>query len=124
MKHYDVVMSDRVLGGYRWLDNETLQKKTLLDFVRMDLQFSMYRYSLNFWSRLFGLLFWRVQHNENIQGKLKLAQKGHHDMDIHDFDFIVPYKKSGMIASFLYKIIHQYYHQVEKRRRIPICEDC
>lgn len=120
MKHYDVVMSDRVLGGYRWLDNETLQKKTLLNFVELDLLFAKYRYSLNIWSRIFGLLFWRIQHNQNIEGKMKLALKGHYKMNIHDFDFIVPYKKSSFFMEYIYKMIHQYYHQIEKRQRIDI----
>lgn len=120
MKHYDVVMSDRVLGGYRWQDNETLQKKTVLDFVERDLQFARYRYSLTFWSRLFGLLFWRIQHNRNIEGKLKLAQRGHHDMDIYEFDFVVPYKKSSLLNVFIYKIIYKIYHNIKKMNRIYI----
>lgn len=118
MKRYDVVMSDAVLGGYRWLDNETLRKETLLNFVQADLLFAQYRYSLTPWSRLFGRLFWRVQHNLNIEGKLELARKGHHDMSRHDFDYIVPYKKSSRIMRFLYKMVQQIYHQIEKRGRI------
>ena len=120
MKRYDVVMSDAVLGGYRWLDNETLRKETLLDFVEGDLLFAQYRYSLTPWSRLFGRLFWRVQHNLNIEGKLELARKGHHDMDRHDFDHIVPYKKSSRVMRFLYKMVQQIYHQIEKRGRIYV----
>lgn len=120
MKNYDVVISDRVLGGYRWLENETLQKKTLLDFVKLDFQFARYRYSLTFWSRIFGILFWRVQHNINIEGKLKLAQKGHHKMDIYDFDFVIPYKKNSFFKIFIYKIIHKIYHYIEKINRIYI----
>ena len=122
MKQYEVVISDRVLGGYRWLDNETLRKETLLNFVEADLLFARYRYSLTFWSRFFGLLFWRVHPNLNIEGKLELPRQGHPDMNQHDFDFIVPYKKSNIIVRFLYKLVQHVYHQIEKIGRIYISD--
>ena len=118
MKDYTVLESGKVLGGYRWQENDSLRKSTILNLVEADLLFARYRYSLTPWSRLFGRLFWRVQHNLNIEGKLELARKGHHDMDRHDFDHIVPYKKSSRVMRFLYKMVQQVYHQIEKRGRI------
>ena len=41
-------------------------------------------------------------------------------MDWHDFDHIVPYRKSSRVMRFLYKMIQQIYHQIEKRGRIHI----
>ena len=118
MKDYTVLHSGKVLGGYRWQENDSLRKSTILNLVEADLLFARYRYSLTPWSRLFGRLFWRVQHNLNIEGKLELARKGHHDMGRHDFDHIVPYKKSSRVMRFLYKMVQQIYHQIEKRGRI------
>lgn len=120
MKDYTVLHSGKVLGGYRWQENDSLRKSTILNLVEADLLFAQYRYSLTPGSRLFGRLFWRVQHNLNIEGKLELARKGHHVMDWHDFDHIVPYKESSRVMRFLYKMIQQIYHQIEKRGRIHI----
>lgn len=122
MKDYTVLHSGKVLGGYRWQENDSLRKSTILNLVEADLLFARYRYSLTPGSRLFGRLFWRVQHNLNIEGKLGLARKGHHDMDRHDFDHIVAYKESNRVMRFLYKMVQQLYHQIEKRGRIYFSE--
>lgn len=114
MRDYTVLESGKVLGGYRWQDNDTLRKETLQNLVEADLLFARYRYGQTLASRIFGLLSERVQHNLNIEGKLALARKAQQPMDLHDFDQILPYKKTNMFTSFLYKMTRQVYHQIEK----------
>ena len=117
MRDYTVLESGKVLGGYRWQENATLREETLQNLVEADLLFARYRYGRTRASRIFGMLFERVQHNMNVDGKIALAKKAHLAMSVHDFDQILPYKESSRFVSFLYKMIRQAYHQIEKGNR-------
>lgn len=73
MKNYAVICSDRILGGCRWGDNETLKKATLLHLIRSDELLSLYTYKTSpfaaWWGRVFGAASsWR-----NIHRKQKVA---------------------------------------------------
>ena len=109
MKHYRVIRSDCVLGGYRWAENETLKKSSLHNLVRSDYLFAQYRYSLNAFSRLWGKLFWRAEYNENLRYKIKDGEKGNIILTPQDFDDIVPYRRTNVIVYVLYKILQRGY---------------
>ena len=117
MKNFTVLHSGKVLGGYRWQDNATLRKSTILELVETDLLFARYRYGLTLWSRIFGDFFGRIQYNMNIQGKQKIVNKGCNILSIQDFDYITEYKKSNIVLQYIYKIIKNIYHQLEKHGR-------
>lgn len=120
MKNYTVLHSGRTLGGYRWADNATLHRETLLGLALSDYLFADYRYSLSPGSRLFGALFRRVQHNRNVKGKIRLARQADIPLAERDFDFITPFRPSSRLLDLLYRLVSNLYHQAEKRGRHPL----
>ena len=109
MKHYRVIRSDCVLGGYRWAENETLKKTTLQKLVYSDYLFACYRYRQSLFSKLWGKLFWRAEYNENVRYKIKDGKKGNIVLTPTDFNEIVPYRKTNPVVYLLYKILQRVY---------------
>ena len=123
MKRYTVLLSGRTLGGYRWADNATLNRETLLSLALSDYLFADYRYRLSPGGRLFGALFRRVQHNRNLEGKIRLARLAGIPLAERDFDFITPYRPSSRALDALYTLVLNAYHQLEKTGRHPLPPD-
>lgn len=117
MRDFTVLHSGKVLGGYRWQDNATLRRSTILELVETDLLFARYRYGLTRWSKIFGYFFWRIQYNMNVHGKRKIGNKDSNVLEVQDFDYIIKYKKNNIILQFIYKLIKNIYHQLEKQGR-------
>ena len=82
MRKYDVVTTDCIIGGYRWNENATLNKQTLLDFIRADDLLMAYAYHKNSrtacWGRWFGdAVSWRNiwrKNNTAVQNKIRITQ--------------------------------------------------
>lgn len=109
MKDYRVIVSDCALGAYRWAENETLRKSSLLGLVHSDYLFAQYRYSLSPFSRLWGRLFWRAEHNENMGYKIKDGKRKDILLSPQDFDFIVPYRPTNGFLSILHRALRKLY---------------
>lgn len=75
MKDHAVICSDRILGGYRWSENETLQLSSLLQMIQTDELLSMFSYQQSRFSRCWGQVFGAASSWRNIQRKKHLAEK-------------------------------------------------
>lgn len=120
MKDYTVVESGKVLGGYRWAENATLHRETIFNLVEADFYFSQYRYSISIVSKIFGIMFWRIQYNQNICRKIELLKKYNINIQKSDFNFIIPYKRYSYFKYIIYKIINKIYYFINKKSRIYI----
>lgn len=109
MKHYRVVMSDCVLGGYRWAENETLKPTSLQELVRSDYLFARYRYTQTAFSRLWGRIFWRAEYNENVRYKIRDGQRKSISLKPQDFNRVVSYRKTNPVLYALYKLFQRAY---------------
>ena len=118
MRDYTVVESGKILGGYRWAENDTLHREVLLKLIETDFYFTQYRYSRTLFSKIFGILFWRVQHNENINKKMNLVEKYNLNIQKSEFNFITPYKENIYILHIMYKIVDKIYYFINKIFRI------
>lgn len=118
MKDYSVIHLGCVTGGYRWSDNASTRKDVIISMVESDYFFSLYRYSVSFWSKLFGKLFWRVELNRNICSKQGIARRSNFIIEEHDFTQLPMLKKNFFLSIFIYRSIQQVYHQLEKIWRL------
>ena len=75
MRDYEVITSDRVLGGYRWGKNETLKKESLLRMITADELLSRYTYEQTRFSCLWGTLFGAASSWRNIWQKKRIASR-------------------------------------------------
>ena len=120
MKDYTVVESGKVLGGYRWAENATLRRETIFNLVEADFYFSQYRYSISIVSKFFGIMFWRIQYNQNISRKIEFLKKYNINIQKSDFNFIIPYKRCSCFKYIIYKMINKVYYFINKTCRIYI----
>ena len=109
MRNYRVVMSDCVLGGYRWAENETLKLTSLQELIRSDYLFARYRYNQNALSWLWGCVFWRAEYNENVRYKIRDGQRKNISLKPQDFNGTVPYRKTNPVLFALYKLLQRTY---------------
>lgn len=109
MRDYDVVTTDCVIGGYRWDENATLNKQTLLDFIRADDLLMAYAYQKNAktkqWGRWFGAaISWR-----NIWRKNNTAIQCGVSITTEEFAAASRFPKPGFLKRNLYLAIYTGY---------------
>lgn len=109
MKNYTVLLSDCILGGYRWGINETLKRETTLGLVHADFCFANYRYGRNAFSKVWGRLFGKLQYQLNVENKCVLSGKGELKLHADDFAFIAPLSKSSPFLKLLYFGVKAFY---------------
>lgn len=104
MKDYTVLRSGMVLGGYRWVNNETLKISTIEKLIYSDSLFAQYRYGLTPFSKVWGKLFANAQMQDNINAKLTLIKKYGAVEDCKISNFLIR-KHVTPILLYVYKII-------------------
>lgn len=109
MKSYAVICSDRLLGGCRWEDNDTLSKENLLHMIRSDELLSRYTYGLSrfawWWGRVFGgASSWR-----NIYRKQKLATQNKMQLTEQEFQAVTAYPKPGRCKRTFFLVLYAFY---------------
>lgn len=109
MRDYDVVTTDCVIGGYCWDENATLNKQTLLDFIRADDLLMAYAYQKNAktkqWGRWFGAaISWR-----NIWRKNNTAIQCGVSITTEEFTAASRFPKPGFLKRNLYLAIYAGY---------------
>lgn len=104
MKDYTVLRSGVVLGGYRWVNNETLKISTIEKLIYSDFLFAQYRYGLTYFSKLWGEFFVNAQLQDNINAKLKLIRKYGAVEDCKISNFLIR-KHVTPILLYVYKTI-------------------
>ncbi len=114
MKNYAVICSDRLLGGYRWKDNESLKKDSLLGMIQADELLSkfLYRQSsfAHIWEKLFGpAIAWR-----NIRKKMEIAEKYHVEITKEEFCGVSLYVEPGICKKCLFEIIYVIYRLIRR----------
>ena len=75
MRDYAVILSDHVLGGYRWGDNESLRVESLIQMIRADELMSDYAFSISAFSRWWGKNFGAAISWRNVYRKEKIARQ-------------------------------------------------
>lgn len=104
MKDYTVLRSGMVLGGYRWVNNETLKISTIEKLIYSDSLFAQYRYGLTPFSKVWGKLFANAQLQDNINAKLALIKKYGVVEDCKISNFLIR-KHVTPILLYVYKTI-------------------
>ena len=102
MQNYTVIRSGATLGGYRWMDNETLKIHTIKQLIISDKLFAEYRYALSKFSFFWGMIFGNIQMRINVNDKLAILKKYEvNDIAIGEYENIT----KNNLKIFLYKII-------------------
>lgn len=114
MKNYAVICSDRLLGGCRWEDNESLKKDSLLGMIRADELLSKFLYKqshfAHMWEELFGsAIAWR-----NIRKKMKIAERYHVEITKEEFCGVSLYAEPGILKKCLFEIIYVIYRLIRR----------
>lgn len=102
MANYTVLRSDIILGGYRWSQNATLNRDTLIALVKSDGLFAEYRYGKTAFSRLWGHLFGDVQSVDNMYSKISAGETGHITLTLSDFAY-----QDSHFCFTLRKVLHR-----------------
>lgn len=114
MKNYAVICSDRLLGGYRWNDNESLKKDSLLGMIQADELLSKFLYRQNFfahmWEKFLGpAISWR-----NIHKKMKIADTHYVDVTKEDFRGISLYDEPGIFKKCFFESVYIAYRLIRR----------
>ncbi len=109
MKRYRVIQSDCSLGAYCWSENETLKKSSLLSLVQSDALFAQYRYSRNFFSKIWGRIFGLCEYRRNLDYKISTGEYKKFGLTYHDFDTIMPYRAPNLLVWYAYRFIQRIY---------------
>ena len=114
MKNYDVITTDCVIGGYRWNQNASLNKQTLLDFIRADDLLMQYAYQKNsktaLWGRCFGAaISWR-----NIWRKNNIATQYGIPINREEFAQASCFSRPSVVNQNLYLALYASYRLLRK----------
>lgn len=109
MRHYAVVCSDRILGGYRWNDNETLRKSSLLQLIQTDELLSRYLYGNSPFAAWWGSVFGAASSWRNIRRKQKIAARYGVDTTKEDFQSATTYLEPSEIKKSLFLGLYALY---------------
>ncbi len=109
MRNYDVVDSDCILGGYRWEENATLHKQTILNFIIADDLIMRYVFSRNKPARIWGRFFAASVSWRNIHRKQKLAENNGLDIPKTEFRKASLYKEPCRLMKALYLAVYAGY---------------
>ena len=109
MKHYSVICSDRVLGGCRWGDNESLKRTSLLGMIQSDELLSKFLYQRSalglLWEKIFGAaIAW-----QNIHRKQKIAEWYHIEVTKEDFQAISLYQEPSKVKKGIFFAVYAIY---------------
>ena len=102
MKHYGVVLSDRVLGAYRWGENESLRPETLLQMIRADELLSAYTYTQGAFARQWGRFFGAASSWRNIRRKRRIAQRCRISIPEEAFCSATDYAEPGKLKKAMF----------------------
>ncbi len=102
MRDYAVILSDRVLGSYRWDDNASLSKESLLQMVRSDERLLAYVYGRSRFSRRWGGIFGAAASWRNIKTKMNIAQRHHLQIPYEAFCSATDHAEPGQIRKALF----------------------
>lgn len=109
MKNYDVVNSDCIIGEYRWGDNASLKKETILNFITADDLIMQYVYSQGKFAALWGKLFGSSVSWRNVHRKQALAQSSGSYIPRSDFQKASMYKEPCRLVKAIYLALYAGY---------------
>lgn len=109
MKHYDVMNTDCVLGGYRWDENATVKKETLLNLIVADNLIMQYVYSQGHLSAIWGKIFGAAISWRNIHRKQNIALKNGITISAEEFKNVSIYKEPCKLIKAIYLSIYAIY---------------
>lgn len=123
MKNYAVICSDRLLGGYRWEDNESLKKDSLLGMIQADELLSKFLYGQNHFAHVWGEIFGSAIAWRNIRKKMQIAEKYHVEIGKEEFRNISLYAEPGILKKcffesvyIIYRLIRRWYGWVQQMK--------
>ncbi|MBR4703111.1 MAG: glycosyltransferase family 2 protein [Oscillospiraceae bacterium] len=109
MRQYAVVLSRQVLGGYRWGENESLRKDTLLLMIRADELLSEYTYARSSFARRWGRVFGGASTWRNIHRKTDIARRYEIPITKEEFAAATGYPEPGTLKKTVFLGIYAFY---------------
>lgn len=109
MKKYAVICSDRILGGCRWQENDTLHRENFFQMVRSDELLSRYTYERSWFARWWGQVFGAASCWRNIFRKQKLAAQNKVQITEQEFQAVTVYPKPGRCKRTLFWALYALY---------------
>lgn len=109
MRNYAVICSDRLLGGCRWGENDTLRKENILHMIQSDELLSRYTYKQSrfalWWGRAFGAASsWR-----NIFRKQKVAARNAISITEEEYQAATEYPRPGGCRRVIFLALYAFY---------------
>lgn len=112
MKHYDAVNSDCVLGGYRWNENASLNKETIINFIIADDLIMQYVYSQSKFSAIWGKLFGASISWRNVHRKMVLVKREKVFISKSDFKKASMYREPCLLIKSIYLALYAGYRGI------------
>lgn len=109
MKEYSVVNTNCVIGGYRWNENTTLSKRSLLGLIKTDDMLMAYAYGRNVWTRLWGKCFGDAISWRNVWRKNNTALENQVEITHEEFASVSAYPEPGTMKKYLYLLLYAGY---------------
>lgn len=106
MRDYAVVCSDRLLGGCRWRENDTLHKENILYMIRSDELLSRYIYNRSKFASWWGQEFGAASSWRNIHRKQKIAVQNKILITEEEFQAVTCYPKPRRCRRIAFLILY------------------
>lgn len=109
MRNYAVICSNRLLGGCRWGENDTLHKDNFLHMIRSDELLSGYIYHQSQFAQWWGRVFGACSSWQNIFRKQKVAAKNKISIAEEEFQAVTDYPKPGKNKQTIFFVLYIFY---------------
>ncbi len=109
MRNYAVVCSDRLLGGCRWGENDTLRKENILHMIQSDELLSRYTYNQSRFAQWWGRVFGAASSWRNIFRKGKIAEQNNISISEEEYQAATEYPKPGGCKRMIFLVLYAFY---------------
>lgn len=112
MRNYAVVCSDRLLGGCRWGENDTLRKENILHMIQSDELLSRYTYKQSRFAQWWGQVFGAASSWRNIVRKQKIAAQNSISIAEEEYQLAAGYPRPGGCRRTAFLALYAFYRFV------------
>lgn len=112
MRDYAVICSDRLLGGCRWGENDTLSKENILHMIRSDELLSQYAYKQSRFALWWGQIFGAASSWRNIIRKQKIAKENKILISEGEFRRVTNFPRPGRCKRTFFLSMYIFYRLI------------
>lgn len=109
MRNYAVICSERLLGGCRWGENDTLRKENILHMIQSDELLSRYTYAQSRFSLWWGRVFGAASSWRNIYRKQKVAAQNTIPITEEEYRAATEYPRPGRCKRTIFLALYAFY---------------